>query len=362
MSDEVSIQLAGDGAQTILAGWQEVRITVGIERVPPDFEVTYTERAPGGATSVAVPGQACTLQIGSDTVLTGYVDVVDEEISAARHQLRLTGRGRTEDLVDCAAVWQGAMFRNVTALDMAQRLAAAYGIPAVSGTPTMARLPVIMMNIGETAYEVIDRVCKLSGLLAFEQPDGSLLLTRVGSLQAASGFQEGRNVQRAGYRRSMDQRFSNYTVVYPGNELLGDTGAAVLSTYSYQDTHVPRFRQKYVELLSNSMGVSLTEAQAKWERNRRWGRSHVVRLTADSWRDLGGTLWTPNTLAEVDAPSVKVSRSQLLIGEVTFVKSLETGTTAEIELMPPQAFDVEPIPYMPIPMDVEVAQGLGPKP
>lgn len=27
--------------------------------------------------------------------------------------------------------------------------------------------------------------------------------------------------------------------------------------------------------------------------------------------------------------------------------------------MPPAAFDVEPIPYLPIPMDVQIAQGMG---
>lgn len=360
MSDEVAITLSGGSAQTRLTGWQKIRITVGIERVPPDFQVSYTEQLPNGTTSAAAPGQQCALSIGSDLAITGYVDRVIGAMDADRHQLTLTGRGMTEDLVDCAAVWKGAMFTNVTALDMATKLAEPYGIVAVTDEPSLKRLPLVMVNIGETAFEIIDRVCKLSGLLAFEQPDGSLLLTRVGDVAAASGFQQGRNVQRASFERSMDQRFSNYTVVYPGNQLLGDTGSAVLSSYSYQDTGVPRFRQKYVELLSNSLGVDLTEAQARWEMNRRIGRSQVVRVTVDSWRDQSGALWTPNTLADVELPALKVQRTQLLVGDVSFVLDSETGKTAEVTLMPPAAFDVEPIPYLPIPMDVQNAQGLGP--
>lgn len=360
MTDEVSIRLSGGGAQTTISGWQRIRITVGIERVPPDFEVTYTERIADGQTSVAVPGQECQVSIGTDTVITGYVDRVEETVSAEEHQLTLTGRGRTEDLVDCAAVWQGAMFNNVTALDMATKLTAPYGIVAVTDETDLKRLPVVMVNIGETAFEIIDRVCKLSGLLAFEQADGTLLLTRVGDAAAASGFEQGRNVQRASFERSMDQRFSVYTVIYPGNQLLGDTGSAVLSTYSYKDAGVPRFRQKYVELLSNSVGVDLTKAQAMWELNRRIGRSQVVRVVTDAWRDESGALWTPNTLADVEVPSVKAPRTQLLIGEVSFMRDLYGGTTAEVTLMPPQAFDVEPIPYLPLPMDVESAQGFGP--
>lgn len=358
MTDDLSIQLTGSGAQTVLSGWQQVRVTVGIERVPPDFEVTYTETLGDGTTSVAVPGQACTVSIGSDVVITGYVDRVIERISAETHELTLTGRGKTQDLVDCAAVWQGATFQNVTALDVATKVAQPYGITVVCVESDLKRLPLFMVNIGETAFEIISRICQLSGLLAFEQPDGTLLLARVGTIQAASGFQQGRNVQEASFERSMDQRFSAYTVIYPGNALLSDTGAAVLSTDSYQDTGVPRLRQKYVELLSNSVGVDLTKAQAMWELNRRIGRSQVVRVTTDSWRDQGGTLWTPNTLAEVDVASVKVSKIQLLIGEVTFARGLGGGTTAELVLMPPQAFDVQPIPFAPIPLDVQTVQGL----
>lgn len=356
MSDEVSISLGGAGAQTILTGWQSVRVTNGIERMPPDFEVTFTEPLPGSTSGVAVPGMNCVLSIGSDAIITGYIDHVIDRMTDTQHVLTLTGRGMTEDLVDCAAVWPGAMFNNVTALDLATKVSAPYGIVAVTDESDLPRLPVFMVNLGETAFEIIDRICKLSGLLSFEQPDGTLLLTRVGTAQAASGFQQGVNVQAASIDNSMDQRFSDYTVVYPGNQLLGDLGEAPLTTYSFKDATVPRFRQKYIELLSNGTTVTLAKAQAMWEMNRRIGRSQVVRVTVDSWRDQGGTLWTPNTLADVELPALKVPKTQLLIGEVTFTLGLDTGTTVEVELMPPAAFGVEPIPYMPIPLDVVQAE------
>lgn len=364
MTDEISIRLSGGGAQTILTGWQKVQITTGIERVPPSFELTYTEPLPGDALSVAARGMACVLSIGSDPVITGYVDRVIDRMTATEHVLTLSGRGMSEDLVDCAAVWQGAVFNNVTALDMGTKLGSPYGVVVVTDESDLVRLPQIIVNLGETAFEAIDRVCKLSGLLAFEQPNGTLLLTRVGTAQAASGFQQGMNVQEASIDNSMDQRFSDYTIVYPGNQVFGDIGDAPLTTYSYQDTGVPRYRQKYVELLSNSLGVAgsgvesgidLTKQQAMWEMNRRIGRSQVVRVTADSWRDSGGTLWTPNTLADVKLPALKVPKTQLLIGEITFKLGLDTGTTVEVELMPPAAFDIEPISYLPIAGDVVAA-------
>jgi prophage tail gpP-like protein len=358
--DGVSISLSGNGVHTVLSGWQSVRVTMGIERVPPDFSLTYTEQLADGSTSVAVPGQACVVSIGADTVITGYVDQVTETISEGSHQATLTGRGRTEDLVDCAAIWKGAIFTNVTALDVATKLGQPYGITATTPVTDLdltdfKRFPIFAINLGEPAFTVIDRICKMSGVLAFESPDGTLLLTRVGTVQAASGFEQGTNVQSASYVRSMDQRFSDYTVVYSGNQLFGDTGEAVLATYNYKDSGVPRLRQKYIELLIDSAGSNFSQTQAMWEMNRRAGRSQVVTLTTDSWRDQDGELWTPNTLVDVDLPAIKVPRTQLLIGEVTFMRGLDTGTTAELTLMPPQAFDVEPIPYLPIAGDVVTA-------
>jgi prophage tail gpP-like protein len=370
MTDDVSIRLSSDrmNTHTVLSGWQQVRVTVGIERVPPDFEITYTERIADGTTSVAAPGQICQISIGSDAVITGYIDRVIETISEGEHQLTLTGRGQTQDLVDCAAIWQGATFQNVDPYDLAADICLPYDVVPVLQATSLKRLPQFMISLGETAYGVIERICRLSGLLAFEGTEGELLLTRTGAglaplgaaamgkIQAASGFQQGVNVQRASYERSMDQRFSVYTVVYSGNQLLGDAGASPLTTYSYTDAGVPRLRQKYIELLTNDAGSTFAQSQAIWEMNRRIGRSYVVRVTADSWRDQGGTLWTPNTLATVDIPSIKVSRTPLLISEVTFSRTLDGGTTADLILMPAQAFGVEPLLYTPIPGDIAAAE------
>jgi prophage tail gpP-like protein len=81
---------------------------------------------------------------------------------------------------------------------------------------------------------------------------------------------------------------------------------------------------------------------------RRAGRSRTVRVKVDSWRDSAGTLWTPNTLASVNLPSQKLVAAGFLISEVSYVRNDEDGTTADITLMPPDAFRPEPILLQPI--------------
>ena len=74
--------------------------------------------------------------------------------------------------------------------------------------------------------------------------------------------------------------------------------------------------------------------------NRRVGRSQAVTIVCDSWRDGASNLWTPNWLAPISLPSLKV-QATWLISKVTFLRD-EQGTRAEVTLMPKEAFSAEP--------------------
>ncbi len=85
------------------------------------------------------------------------------------------------------------------------------------------------------------------------------------------------------------------------------------------------------------------KARANWELARRIGRSQAINLTCDSWRDTAGALWQPNRLAPINAPALKITNAQWIIGTVTFRKDA-SGTHADLILMPPDAFTPEPTP------------------
>lgn len=83
-----------------------------------------------------------------------------------------------------------------------------------------------------------------------------------------------------------------------------------------------------------------------WEMNRRAGRSKVARVRVDSWLDSSSALWTPNKLASVYLPTLKPADAnnqplKWTIGEVSYVMDGE-GTSAELTLMDPSAFAVQP--------------------
>lgn len=127
-----------------------------------------------------------------------------------------------------------------------------------------------------------------------------------------------------------------------GSDTLSDIGDGGFVIAHETDPGVKRFRP--LVMVSTEMqqeGMPLVETRVRWRQARNYGRSQAVTLVCDSWRDSSGKLWTPNTQAKINIPSLKVD-GIWIIGEVTYLRG-ENGTTAEVTLMPPEAYSPEPI-------------------
>ncbi|MEK6420028.1 MAG: Mu P family protein [Burkholderia gladioli] len=375
MNDDVTLNvatctlnpLAPYGAETFsksngraITGWTEVSVSRGIERCPSSFEVSYTEPYPDVGDMLAQPGDWVQLMLGEDLVLTGFVDRYMPSYSGNQHTVRISGRSKCQDLVDCAAYIDGGQMLNMTVDKIAAALCAPYGIGVSVAAGTDVGKPIEQVNVlvGETSYSVLELLCRYRALLLYDTPDGSLQLAAggnqsttgpvaIGTRVASSGFKEGVNVMSASLLLAMDGRFSQYDAAYQGLDTLrdiGDGGNIIAHTY---DTTVPRFRYRAIISENVTGGADIAQQRAQWEMAYRYGRSFQVRLVTDSWRDSAGTLYEPNVLVDIDLPSLKLSPRRWLISEVTYKKGAQ-GTTAELTIMPQQAFYQEPIILNPV--------------
>lgn len=377
--NDVSIAIfpaPGSGQQ--ISGWKSVRITRGIERMPGDFDIEVTEKYPGDvAKAIIQPGFPCTVKIGTDTVITGYVDKYIPSIDDDSHTIRICGRSKCQDLVDCSAIWSSGQITGANAYQIAQKLAQPYGIDVVlqEGTPLPA-VPQMQLMYPQSPADIIHNACGNSALLYYDDQYGNLMLSQVGTVKAASGFDEKRNVQRASMVFSMDQRFRYINVRLQSMANLTDAGnkgstifpadSSVSLPYDAKgvleldqvtgkiaDEGITRFRNK--NIICDYPGIVVgslpyPELRWNWESKRRMGRSFKLDVTIDSWRDAAGILWTPNTLVPVNIPSCRIFDVLYVISEVTFMRDEQRGTTARITALPPDAFNVEPIVIVPYPL------------
>ena len=341
--DEVTIVIDGQR----IAGWEEVEVTLRLEAFPNSFEIAMS--ALPSAESIAIAGASCQVLIGDDLVISGYIDRDVPGGSASGHTIRLIGRGKTCDLVDCSAEWESGQLINGDAFDIASKLADAYGIAVELGDGAEAgpKVPAVLLNYGETGAEIIQRVARNAGLLAYEDARGRLILGTLGATTTASGVVYGGNVQDWSVENSVDGMFSNYICCSEAMDALQDLPGSDFFDYALDPT-VARHRTMYLVLETVADDPQeFTRKKALWEAARRNGRGTAVRATVDSWRDGSGALWGPNMLVPVQLPGLRRA-GPLLLSEVTFKRSSETGTVAEMVLMPPPAFLPEPIVLSPV--------------
>lgn len=335
---------------TAISGWTSVRVTRSLERMPNSFEIALTSREASGFEVIVADGDPCTVSLGSDLVITGYVDTVTREIEPKNQRITIVGRSKSCDIVDSAAELPKSFITGVTFPKLARDIAKTYTIDVKTDGADGPLLPPIAFPYGTTGASLIERAARWNGKLVYDNTDGSIQIGDLASKKAASGFVEGQNIMRAQAIASQAQRFSEVRAYLVPMNILGNLKAQPDASKgdvdnilaSERDPNVKRRRLKAIIAESGYGGVDVCKKRALWEIARRKGRGLAVRLTADSWRDSAGKLWAPNTLAVVDAPSLKLNAVELCIGEVTYRRD-EQGTRAELTLMPPDAFKPEPV-------------------
>jgi prophage tail gpP-like protein len=354
--DDVTIQVGSNR----FVGWQNVTISRSCESMPNNWSLTASaEFLQGAALAGTRPGQSCLIYIGSDLVITGKIDRRSIPIDARNHQVTLSGRGITRNLVDCSADLlndpgiRGGQINGANALDVAAKLCKAYGITARSAVSDLGiAIPSFQVPLGETPYQIIESVARYAGYLVYEDVFGRLVLDRIGTSQHASGFTLPGNVEAINGERSVDGRFSTYVVVYSGVDQTADLGGLANRRATILDDTLGEYRLRIIvseQIAPTPAGQqtidndAIAKQRANWEKARRIGRSQGASITCDSWRDSSGTLWTPNWLATIDAPAADIANATWIIGSLTFRKDM-SGTHTDLILMPPDAFSPEPNP------------------
>ncbi|MFC0683099.1 phage baseplate assembly protein [Novosphingobium clariflavum] len=341
--NELRLQVAG----LLFEGWEQVEVTLRAEGFPNSFDIRAS--IPPNQKNPCSAGDECVVLMGADTVISGYVDRVINAGDSDSHTISIVGRGRTQDLVDCGAEWPSHQQIGGNALTIASKLAEPYGIKVAMGEDASpgADVPQWVLNYGESPAEIIQRVARNAGLLAYENYEGKVLLSSVGDTEASSGIEFGTNVESWSVERSMDQRYSHYVCCSASMDAMMELGGSDFF-HTETDPNVPRHRLTYLIVENVATDPqAFTIQRAKWEAQRRAGRSFVLRATIDSWRDSEGTLWTPNTLVPVNLPGT-TGGIQMVLSEVTYRRDEERGTTAELLCMPKEAFTPEPITLVPV--------------
>jgi len=337
MSPDITLMV--DGVR--FDGWTSARVTRSLDAVAGTFSLSLTDRWPGRENPRPIrPFSSCVLKLDGETVITGYVDDVRPSYDATSHEISVSGRDRTADLVDCSASQTPGEWHNASAGFIASELAKPFGV-AVRVRHAGQRFKRFRIEEGETVFEALDRMCRMRALLATSGADGNLLLTRGGGGGAASvTLERGVNIVSASGSFSAKDRFSSYAVEgqQPGTGIKADSAAQVLATAS--DEQVPRYRP-LILLAEDAVDAGAAGERARWERDARKARACTVNVTVQGWRECrGGPLWTPNKVVRLKDAWLGID-ADLLIVSVELSLSGQ-GSVTRLTLTYPRAYAMPP--------------------
>ncbi len=324
-------------------GWEEIEIRRGIEQVAGTFELTVSDRWAGRDQALPIRiGDACTVSVDGDTAITGYVDDVLPFFDVKRHGMTVVGRDATGDLVDCSAIAASGEWRGRNILQVASDICKPFGITVRAETSVGKAFTSAALQEGETAWEALERAARMRGLLMISDAQGGLAITRAGTERVGTDLIQGKNVKAARGTFSMRDRYSRY--VCKGQNVGFDTDTPDQNAGpkgEATDGSVSRYRPLII--VAEDIGdAAALDDRAVWEAAVRMGRSARPLVTVQGWHHASG-LWAPNKRVRLDCPYLHLDADMLIVA-VAYRLDKDAGTTTDIELCPPTAFDLLPVP------------------
>lgn len=318
-------------------GWQEIRIRSAITQISSEFTLKLTDKWSEEQKARPIKeGESCVVTIDNKPVVTGYIDDASPSYDANNHGIEVSGRDATGDLVDCSAPsfqWKGRSL-----LKGAQELCTPFGIDVTSFVDVSKPFQRMKSDEGETVFEVIESAARIRGVLLMSDGIGGLIISRAGTRRLSGRLELGVNIKQGSNKRSMRDRFSQYTVKGQSDNPFSDSESAVSAKVN--DKAVTRYRPKVI-LAEDGVDIAGARDRAIWHRNMAAAKSNSINYVINGWH-LNGQLLRPNVLVAVKDTYLNFE-GELLIVAVTLLLD-GNGLRAELELAHPKMFDLLELP------------------
>lgn len=307
-------------------GWVSVHVHAALGKAVRSFDLQTTDRFK------FPPGTPVEITANGDLVLKGYSNLYKPQVNPQSHPIRIAGRGRGQDFVDCSAIHKKGHFENKKPEDIAKELDH-WGVIAGSEIPTEI-IEYFQLHQGATGWEEIERALRDQGVVQSGQPDGSIKFTNAKAAKRhAGGIIEGVNLHDGEAEISDDRRFSETQV--KGQRRKGTKAEDLRIKETANDSGVKRYRPKLI-VAETDTNKKRAKKRAENESNRAQGFSVKANIMVQSWRDQAGTLWTPNSLVYIFSPSLDLD-GDLLLETVDYHQD-EKHTWSRLQFVHPKAY------------------------
>lgn len=330
-------------------GWTGVTVQKSLYNMTGTFGLAATDIFPGDAEKWGISmGDSCSIEIYDQTVIDGYIEDMPIDYDDKNHNIQISGRDKTCDLVDCSFVKPTNEWKEPTVKSIILALCAPFEVEVEIDDSVSAQVATKLpgykkANEGDVVFNIISNLCKVHAILPVSYGDGKLVLTRAGVSHTHDTLELGRNVKSGSLTQSNKDRFQTYTVKGQGvgrdaktpTETAGSFGQAL------DDDVILRHRPIVIFPETPIDGRGDCIRRAEWEARVRAGKSRSINYEVQGWTQSNGDIWPLNALVRVKDSFLGID-STLLIAEIAFSVDNSSGTITRLTVVDPEAFDSQP--------------------
>jgi prophage tail gpP-like protein len=322
-------------------------------------------------------GDSCTVRVDGEAVIEGYIDKIHGAFSAESHEITISGRDKTSDVVD-STIGGNITFKPPISLksviEQTLQKSGITGLKVVDNVPGLAPFKAedfVASKVGKKVFKFLEQYARKRQVLLTTNDLGEIIITRsptaVENQYIINQFNgNANNVIEAKFTYDNSSRFHKYQMwsqlspmslvdnfdAQRANRPDPSGTAPPAKDTSVQATQIATVKNEatdsqirntrtYNKIAEQPTQQTTLADRAKWEGNIRRARSFTYNPSIQGFRyDRGSKLWALNTLVHVRDEFANLNAT-MLINEVTYMLSADRGSITKLSLVDKDSYKLK---------------------
>jgi prophage tail gpP-like protein len=337
--------------------WTSVSIQKSLETLSGSFNITLTQKFNQDGSIIVIPintGDAIKVLIDKEKVIDGYIDSRSISYSNDSHNIQISGRDKTCDIIDSSLSGNSNLNSPYTATQLVNHILTRLNITNIKVINKLTEDPSYELNFevgrGENAWGVLDKYLQKKSIFATSNSDGNIVLFRGNFGTTQYGLRHTlennqlNNILSGESTNNIQNRYNTISVISQSESIVSDGNFHNQGGEDFKAIDKTIRETRKLEVVADtSLNSEECNNLAKFNVNIRQARGVGYNYTVRGYRQSeNGNLWMPNYLVHVIDDSFGIN-SLLLIKSVEYTKD-NSGSLTKINLVDKYAYSLrEPI-------------------
>lgn len=317
---------------TKYTAWKSISVKATFGSPEISFQLVAADEAPDLLSNAFLFEPTTPVQVlaSGSLLCDGFINDLDIAFDEHTHELRVSGRSKGQDAVDCSVKHKTHEWRNKSVDQIANDTGNNARFVATEKLPP---IDVVRANVGEKVAPFIDRHARAHGVYLTGRPEGHVEIGKGGKQRHAGAIVEGVNLKRAHVKFSDRDRHEKIKAKSQRAKGTGKKSTQIAE----EATDSGARKGRYLAMMpDHHMDKGRAKTRAEQARDKRIGESTKFTATVVGFRDDGGQIWTPGWLVFCQTTLGHLSQD-LAIQSVEFSQNDHMGSISHIELCDPRA-------------------------